>query len=184
MKVSEEPVCVHLFRQKSVFTSLHLKSPVHVVPPLSSVFCQMSYVNVIFYLSHCMYIVQSASDRWLPLFPATLCTVYIYRRLLLWQVAYMSWSLSSVNWHLSSVAMFSLIQIDSSSWHDFTFTDDCRRTAWNTFHQYECKEALSHKIFQRLKGTISHDRDTFIPKETLLKNFCACKNSRGTILFT
>ncbi len=30
MRVPEEPVCVHLFRQKPVFTSLHLKSPVHV----------------------------------------------------------------------------------------------------------------------------------------------------------
>ncbi len=30
MRVAEEPVCVHLFRQKPVFTSLHLKSPVHV----------------------------------------------------------------------------------------------------------------------------------------------------------
>jgi hypothetical protein len=30
MRVAEEPVCVHLFRQKLVFTSLHLKSPVHV----------------------------------------------------------------------------------------------------------------------------------------------------------
>ncbi len=28
MRVPEEPVCVHLFRQKPVFTSLHLKSPV------------------------------------------------------------------------------------------------------------------------------------------------------------
>jgi hypothetical protein len=30
MRVPEEPVCVHLFRQNPVFTSLHLKSPVHV----------------------------------------------------------------------------------------------------------------------------------------------------------
>ncbi len=30
MRVQEEPVCVHLVRQKPVFTSLHLKSPVHV----------------------------------------------------------------------------------------------------------------------------------------------------------
>ncbi len=29
MRVAEEPVCVYLFRQKPVFTSLHLKSPVH-----------------------------------------------------------------------------------------------------------------------------------------------------------
>jgi hypothetical protein len=35
LKVSEEPVCIYLFRQNPVFTSLHLKSPVHVVvPPL------------------------------------------------------------------------------------------------------------------------------------------------------
>ncbi len=32
MRVPEEPVCVHLFRQKPVFTSLLLKSPVRVVP--------------------------------------------------------------------------------------------------------------------------------------------------------
>jgi hypothetical protein len=32
MRVPEEPVCIHLFRQNPVFTSLHLKSPVHVVP--------------------------------------------------------------------------------------------------------------------------------------------------------
>ncbi len=30
MRVPEEPVCVRLFRRKPVFTSLHLKSPVHV----------------------------------------------------------------------------------------------------------------------------------------------------------
>ncbi len=35
MKVSEEPVCIYLFRQNPVFTSLHLRSPVHVVPPIS-----------------------------------------------------------------------------------------------------------------------------------------------------
>jgi hypothetical protein len=33
MRVPEEPVCIDLFRQNPVFTSLHLKSPVHVVPP-------------------------------------------------------------------------------------------------------------------------------------------------------
>ena len=33
MRVTEEPVCIDLFRQNPVFTSLHLKSPVHVVPP-------------------------------------------------------------------------------------------------------------------------------------------------------
>jgi hypothetical protein len=35
MSVPEEPVCIDLFRQNPVFTSLHLKSPVHVVPPLA-----------------------------------------------------------------------------------------------------------------------------------------------------
>jgi hypothetical protein len=34
MRVPEEPVCIDLFRQNPVFTSLHLKSPVNVVPPL------------------------------------------------------------------------------------------------------------------------------------------------------
>ncbi len=33
MRVSEEPVYIYLFRQSPVFTSLHLRSPVHVVPP-------------------------------------------------------------------------------------------------------------------------------------------------------
>jgi hypothetical protein len=33
IRVSEDPVCIYLFRQKPVFTSLHLRSPVHVVPP-------------------------------------------------------------------------------------------------------------------------------------------------------
>ncbi len=32
-RVSEEPVHIYLFRQNPVFTSLHLRSPVHVVPP-------------------------------------------------------------------------------------------------------------------------------------------------------
>ena len=34
MKISEEPICIYLFRQNPVFTSLHLRSPVHVEPPL------------------------------------------------------------------------------------------------------------------------------------------------------
>jgi hypothetical protein len=32
----EEPVCIHLFRQNPVFTSLHLKYPVHVAAPPDS----------------------------------------------------------------------------------------------------------------------------------------------------
>jgi hypothetical protein len=36
MRVPEEPVCIHLFRQNSVFTSLHLRSTVYFVPPLES----------------------------------------------------------------------------------------------------------------------------------------------------
>jgi hypothetical protein len=36
MRVPEEPVCIDLFRLNPVFTSLHLKSPVHVVPTLYS----------------------------------------------------------------------------------------------------------------------------------------------------
>ncbi len=31
-QVPEEPVCTDFFRQNQVFTSLHLRSPVHVVP--------------------------------------------------------------------------------------------------------------------------------------------------------
>ena len=34
IRVSEEPVCIYLFRQNPFFASLHLRSPVHVVPPL------------------------------------------------------------------------------------------------------------------------------------------------------
>ncbi len=34
MRVPEETVCIDLFPQNPFFTSLHLKSPVHVVPPL------------------------------------------------------------------------------------------------------------------------------------------------------
>ncbi len=33
MRVSEEPVCICLFRHNPVFTSLQLRSSVHVVPP-------------------------------------------------------------------------------------------------------------------------------------------------------
>ncbi len=33
MRVQEEPVCIHLFRQNPVLTSLHLKSPVRIAPP-------------------------------------------------------------------------------------------------------------------------------------------------------
>jgi hypothetical protein len=37
MRVSEEPVYTYLFRQNSVFTSLHLRSPVHVAPLLVAI---------------------------------------------------------------------------------------------------------------------------------------------------
>ncbi len=33
VRVSEEPVCIDIFRQNPVFNSLHLRSPVHVGPP-------------------------------------------------------------------------------------------------------------------------------------------------------
>ncbi len=36
MRISEEPVCINIFRQNPVFTSLHLRSPVYVVPPPNS----------------------------------------------------------------------------------------------------------------------------------------------------
>jgi hypothetical protein len=36
MRVPEEPVCIDLFWQKPVITSLHLKYPVLVAPPLST----------------------------------------------------------------------------------------------------------------------------------------------------
>jgi hypothetical protein len=51
MRVPQEPVCVDLFRQNPVFTSLHLKSPVHVVPPL---------------INHCSYSVQWQSESKVP----------------------------------------------------------------------------------------------------------------------
>jgi hypothetical protein len=35
MRVSEEPDCIYLIRQNPVFTSLHFRSPVRVVPPLA-----------------------------------------------------------------------------------------------------------------------------------------------------
>jgi hypothetical protein len=35
MRVPEKPVCIYLFRQNPVFTSLHLQYPVHVVPSLN-----------------------------------------------------------------------------------------------------------------------------------------------------
>jgi hypothetical protein len=37
MRGPEEPVCIHIFRQNPVFTSLHLKSPVHVVPTVTPI---------------------------------------------------------------------------------------------------------------------------------------------------
>jgi hypothetical protein len=39
MRVSEEPVCIYLFRQNPVFTSLHFKSPFHVVLPRNNYLC-------------------------------------------------------------------------------------------------------------------------------------------------
>ncbi len=33
MRVSEEPICIYLLGQNPVFTSLHLRFPIHVVPP-------------------------------------------------------------------------------------------------------------------------------------------------------
>jgi hypothetical protein len=38
MRVSEEAVFMDIFRKNPVFTSLHLRSPVHVVPPLSHIY--------------------------------------------------------------------------------------------------------------------------------------------------
>jgi hypothetical protein len=40
----EEPVRSDLFRQNPVFTFLHLKSPVHVVPPLQTITLKTSWV--------------------------------------------------------------------------------------------------------------------------------------------
>ncbi len=39
MRVSEEPVCIYLFRQNPVFTSLHFKYPFHVVLPRNNSLC-------------------------------------------------------------------------------------------------------------------------------------------------
>jgi hypothetical protein len=38
MSEQEEPGCIHLFQQNPVFTSLHLKSPVHVIPLQENVY--------------------------------------------------------------------------------------------------------------------------------------------------
>jgi len=38
MRIPEEPVYIDLFQKNPVFTSLHLKSHVHVVPPLAKFF--------------------------------------------------------------------------------------------------------------------------------------------------
>jgi hypothetical protein len=40
MGVSKEPVCIERFRQNLVFSSLHFRSPVHVVPPLKADFVE------------------------------------------------------------------------------------------------------------------------------------------------
>jgi hypothetical protein len=42
MRVPEESVCIDLFRQNQVFTSLHLKFPDHVVPPQAEVRAELS----------------------------------------------------------------------------------------------------------------------------------------------
>ncbi len=55
MRVPEEPVCIHLFRKNPVFTSLHLKSPVHVVPPLN-VDVENECLLCLFFLSSHSYI--------------------------------------------------------------------------------------------------------------------------------
>ncbi len=55
IRVSEEPVCIYFFRQNPVFTSLYLRSPVHVVPPLEEKFrLQMdsSVHKVLIYTEH------------------------------------------------------------------------------------------------------------------------------------
>jgi hypothetical protein len=48
MRVPEEPVCIDIFRQNPVFTSLHLKSPVHEI--IDPVFAKTSQ-NARFLLS-------------------------------------------------------------------------------------------------------------------------------------
>jgi hypothetical protein len=54
MRVPEEPVCIDLFRQNPVFTSLHLKYPVRVVPPqknyaVSFYCCPLAATHSLFY---------------------------------------------------------------------------------------------------------------------------------------
>ncbi len=48
MIVPEEPVCIRRFRQNQVFTSLHLKSPVNVVPHLVPVVSRTYILNFLF----------------------------------------------------------------------------------------------------------------------------------------
>ncbi len=59
MRVSEEPVCIYLFRKNTVFTSLHLSSPVHVGTASASVLHQLSMPLALF----CVFIQYSASPQ-------------------------------------------------------------------------------------------------------------------------
>ncbi len=47
MRVPEEPVCIYLFRKNPVFTYLHLKSPLHVVPALSGTYFRETFAKKI-----------------------------------------------------------------------------------------------------------------------------------------
>jgi hypothetical protein len=49
MRIPEKPVCINLFRQNPVFTSLHLRTPVHVVPPLGRRF--LAFLSLDFVVS-------------------------------------------------------------------------------------------------------------------------------------
>ncbi len=50
MRVSEEPVCIHLFRQNPIFTFLHLRSPVY----MSLRLCSQIYLYMYFYCTQCV----------------------------------------------------------------------------------------------------------------------------------
>jgi hypothetical protein len=54
MRVSEELVCVYLFKKKPVFTS-HLRSPVHVGTASASVLHQLSMPLALFWSIHPVY---------------------------------------------------------------------------------------------------------------------------------
>ncbi len=76
MRVSEEPVCIYFFRENPVFTSLHLRSPVHVVPPRRGRFHPNQFKPT-FYLPAIMECRLCFSDLRNNMTAKTICCVFI-----------------------------------------------------------------------------------------------------------